>query len=102
MITRNPPAFTVTDRYDGAAVPEVEATLTDASSNVRALDCAYVSYPGTCSWPKGSPIVGGTYLLRITAPYFESIAVEEKVITSSYCGAIISQFQPEQLSLQRL
>jgi len=103
-IFRDPPAFAVIDGYDGAAVPEVEATLTGADSNVRILDCEYVPSSGTteCGWPKGAPIVAGTYSLQITAPYFRSATVEEKVITSSYCGEGISLFQPEKVALQRL
>lgn len=103
MIFRNPPAFTVTDAYDGAAIPDVGATLMSID-DVWVLDCAFVPFPGTteCSWPKGAPIVAGTYSLQITAPFFKPATVEEKVINSSYCGESISRFEPETVSLQRL
>jgi hypothetical protein len=104
MIFRNPPAFTVTDAYDGAAIPDVQATLTDADGHVWILDCIFAPFPGTtdCSWPESPPIVAGTYSLHITALHFESATVEEKVISPSYCGERISRFEPETVSLQRL
>lgn len=103
-IFRDPPAFTVTDAHDGAAIPDVEATLTNAHSKVWKLDCAYA--PATkrteCSWPEGAPIVAGTYTLQIKAPYFKSATLDEEVATVSYCGDSISRFHPEAVSLERL
>lgn len=103
-VYRDPPAFAVIDADDGAAVPDVEATLTGADSKVRVLQCTSTPFAGTteCSWPSGIPVHGGTYSLQITAPHFKSATVDETVITSSNCGESISHFQPEKVSLQRL
>jgi hypothetical protein len=103
-IVLDPPAIRVIDNSSGAPVYLAEATLTGADARKIVLVCESVANAQTtmCSWPKGEPIIAGTYTLTISAPGYQPATISVTMMVANNCGGKVTGLQPGTVALDPL